>query len=191
HDLLGILEPLRRVLRQFDGRLRLELVGVSENPRILDLFNGLPVTLKRADGHVAYDRFVPWMKRELQWDFALAPLSASRFNRCKSDLKFLDYAGLSIPGIFSAVTPYAETVKHNETGLLAGSAGEWAEHIAALTEDLTLRHRLAEAARDLVYGQRSLKQQAGNWVKAIREFEAGDLSGNFLPVRTRDSGLGC
>lgn len=172
HDLLGILEPLRRVLRQFDGRLRLELVGVSENPRILDLFNGLPVTLKRADGHVAYDRFVPWMKRELQWDFALAPLSSSSFNRCKSDLKFLDYAGLAIPGIFSATTPYTETVSHGKTGLLARNASEWETHIITLTEDVALRHNLAVAARDHVYAQRSLNQYATNWVKAIRQILA-------------------
>lgn len=167
HDLLGILEPLRRALRQLNGKLKLELVGVSDNPRILDLFSDLPVSFKRAEGHVAYDQFVPWMKRELKWDFALAPLSASPFSRCKSDLKYLDYAALSIPGIFSAVTPYRETVRHNETGLLAADADEWAAYITTLTKDAALRQRLAINARDEVYAQRCLKHRASDWVKAL------------------------
>lgn len=174
-DLLGILEPLRRVLRRQQGRLRMELVGVSENPRILDLFQGLPVTLKRADGHVAYDRFVPWMKRELQWDFAVAPLCASPFNACKSDLKYLDYAALSIPGIFSDVTPYRETVNHDATGLLAGSSRDWEAHITAMATDPGLRRRLAVAARDHVYAERCLKHRVQDWVHAIGLcLEAGD-----------------
>ena len=168
HDLLGILEPLRRALRRFDGKLRLELVGVSDNPHILELFNGLPVTLKRADGHVAYDRFVPWMKRELEWDFAVAPLSATSFNHCKSDLKYLDYGALTIPAVFSDVTPYRETVRHSETGLLAGSHADWEAHIAALAEDSALRRQLALTARDQVYAERSLKTHAPDWVTAIR-----------------------
>lgn len=166
-DLLSILAPLRRSLRRHDGALRLELVGVSENPQILELFEGLPVGMKRADGHVGYERFVPWMQRELDWDFALAPLLDTRFNLGKSDLKYLDYGALSIPGIFSAVRPYTDTVAHGETGLIAHSAGEWEAHIDTLATDAALRQALAGGARDHVYAQRSLRIHAADWLQAI------------------------
>lgn len=168
-DFLGILDPLRRVLREQQGRLALELVGVSDNPRILDLFVGLPVTLRHPDGNVAYDRFVPWMKRHLSWDFALAPLSEGPFNRCKSDLKFLDYGALAIPGIFSRVTPYAETIQHEHTGLLAGDHDEWRRHLTAMATDAALRRRLATNARDHVYTHRSLRTHAHDWIHTIEQ----------------------
>lgn len=167
NDLLSILEPLRRALHEQKGKLRLELVGVSENPHVLELFNGLPVELKKADGHVAYDRFVPWVKQNLQWDFALAPLAPSAVNECKSDLKFLDYGALSIPGVFSASTTYSDTVRHNENGLLAANADEWCSNIKLMAQDADMRRRLALAARDEVYSQRCLKHRAQDWVAAI------------------------
>lgn len=166
-DLLSILAPLRRVLRRHQGKLRLELVGVSDNPQVLELFQDLPVSLKRADGHVSYDRFVPWMKRELSWDFALAPLLNSRFNASKSDLKYLDYGALSIPGIFSAVRPYTDTVAHGRTGLIADTADQWETHIEALMSDAALRHQLGCAARDQVYAERSLRTHAAEWLQVI------------------------
>lgn len=169
HDLQGILVPLRTVLRRHIGNIRLELVGVADNPGVLDLFDGLPVSIKRPEGHVAYDKFVHWMKRELRWDFAIAPLSVSAFNRCKSDLKFLDYGALGLPGIFSAVTPYADTVQHNITGLLAASDTEWEQHLESMITEPETRHSLARAARDYVYTERSLRIRATDWLDAIQE----------------------
>ncbi|NYT83430.1 hypothetical protein H0A70_18265 [Alcaligenaceae bacterium] len=168
-DLLGILAPLRRSLRRHDGKLRLEMVGVSDNPQVLELFKGLPVTLRRADGHVRYDRFVPWMKRELDWDFALAPLADTNFNISKSDLKYLDYGALTIPAIFSDVRPYRDTVVHGVTGLVARSDEEWETHIDTMTGGTTLRHELASAARDQVYAERSLAIHSTDWFNAIEQ----------------------
>ncbi|NYT58700.1 hypothetical protein H0A65_07150 [Alcaligenaceae bacterium] len=168
-DLLGILAPLRRSLRRHNGKLHLELVGVSANPQVLELFKGLPVTLRRADGHVRYDRFVPWMKRELNWDFALAPLADTHFNISKSDLKYLDYGALSIPAIFSNVRSYHNTVVHGVTGLIARSSQEWETHIDTMVVDTTLRRKLASAARDQVYAERSLAIHSSDWFSAVEQ----------------------
>ena len=56
--------------------------------------------------------------RASAWDVAVAPLHDTAFNRCKSDLKFLEYAALGLPGIYSDVVPYKHAVRHEETGLL-------------------------------------------------------------------------
>ncbi|MEN6430351.1 MAG: hypothetical protein ABFC80_05845, partial [Coriobacteriales bacterium] len=45
----------------------------------------------------------------------LAPLVDSVFNRCKSDLKFVEYARRGIPVVASRVEAYAGTVRHGET----------------------------------------------------------------------------
>lgn len=167
HDLLGILAPLRSQLRRHAGQVCLELVGVAESPAITGLFEGLPVRIKRPEGHVAYDRFVPWMKRELRWDFALAPLSVSPFNRCKSDLKFLDYGALGIPGIFSDVTPYKETVQHGVNGLLAAGHSGWEACLEQMITEPEKRGSLAAAARDHVFTERCLRVHATDWVEAV------------------------
>lgn len=166
-DLLSILAPLRRVLRRHAGRVRLELVGVADAGLLQGLFEGLPVTVRQATGCVAYPDFVGWMQRELQWDFALAPLVSSPFSACKSDLKWLDYGALGIPAIFSHVTPYADSVTSGQTGLLADSAHDWEAMLEALIRDADLRLTLARQVQDHVFGQRSLRQHAGQWVKAI------------------------
>jgi glycosyltransferase involved in cell wall biosynthesis len=169
HDLLHILAPLRSVLKRHAGRLRLELVGVSDQRAVLDLFEGLPVTLLPPDGHVDYGRFVHWMKRNLHWDFAIAPLRDTRFNHAKSDLKYLDYGALSIPGVFSAVPCYRDTIRHGENGLLARSDAEWETCLETLTNDAALRHKMALAARDHVHAERSLKTHATDWPERIQQ----------------------
>ncbi|NYT83424.1 hypothetical protein H0A70_18235 [Alcaligenaceae bacterium] len=177
HDLLDILGPLRRVLKRHAGRLRLELVGVSDQRDVLNLFDGLPVTMLPPDGHVAYSDFIRWMKQNLHWDFAIAPLRDTRFNQCKSDLKYLDYGALSIPGIFSAVPPYRDTIQPGVNGLLAGSDTEWEACLDKMSNDASLRQRVALAARDHVYAERTLKTHAMDWHACIERIISEAIPG--------------
>ncbi len=50
------------------------------------------------------------------FDIGLAPLIDSPFNRCKSDLKYVEYGKVGVPAVFSKVGPYTRSVKHGETG---------------------------------------------------------------------------
>ena len=45
-------------------------------------------------------------------DLALVPYRNIEFNHYKSNIKFLDYSFLNIPGIYSKITPYYETISH-------------------------------------------------------------------------------
>jgi processive 1,2-diacylglycerol beta-glucosyltransferase len=167
-DLRLVLAPLRALLRRHAGRVRLELVGGVEGGRVKSLFEGLPFRMRNTGGEHAYPRFVPWMRQQLRWDVAIAPLVDDAFTRGKSDLKYLDYAALGIPGIFSDVRPYRETVRHRETGLLAANDEKaWAEALDEIVSDGSLRARLAEAARAEVHGSRMLRTNAARWGDAI------------------------
>ena len=135
-DLRMVLAPLRALLRRQAGRVRLELVGGGAEERIASLFEGLPFRMRNLGSEHPYPRFVPWMRQQLRWDVAIAPLEDDAFTRGKSDLKYLDYAALGIPGVFSDVRPFRDTVRHRETGLLAANEPEaWAEALEEIVSD--------------------------------------------------------
>jgi len=167
-DLRMVLAPLRALLARHAGKVRLELVGGAAGRGTASLFEGLPFRMRNLGSEHPYPRFVAWMRQHLRWDVAIAPLVDDPFTRCKSDLKYLDYAALGIPGVFSDVRPYRDTVRHRVTGLLAANEpGAWASALEEIVSDDTLRARLAEAAKAEVHGSRMLATNAARWGEAI------------------------
>jgi glycosyltransferase involved in cell wall biosynthesis len=82
------------------------------------------------------------------FDIGIAPLEDTRFNRSKSDLKFLEYGMIGLPVVASKVGPYPDCIRHGENGLLASSPKDWLKHLTALVEDASLRERLGCASRE-------------------------------------------
>ena len=168
-DLMMALQALRKTLRKHIGRLELQLIGAVSNHTVIAAFQGLPVRLLQIEPKdVAYLNFVPWMKKNLLWDIGIAPLENTRFTRGKSDIKFLDYSALGIPGIYSRVPCYEPTVKHLENGALVDNTpAAWTEALEMLLEDHKLRMQLASAAQDYVFSTRTLQHCAKGWREAI------------------------
>jgi len=167
-DLRMVLRPLRAFLVRGGGRVRLEVVGVADDAGLAARFDGLPVSWLNPGVAEAYPAFPGWMRQSLRWDFALAPLADDEFTRCKSDLKYLDYGALGIPGIFSDVRAYRETVRHRETGLIVPNDPDaWAAALEEMAGDASLRSRLALAARDEVHSTRMLATNARRWLEVI------------------------
>lgn len=87
----------------------------------------------------------------------VAPLDATRFSASKCPRKFLDAAAARLPGVYSAVPPYAELVRHGIDGLLAENSVEaWRREIDRLLGDAGLRDRIVRSARGVVETQFSL-----------------------------------
>lgn len=170
-DLLSIVGPLRRVLRSAGGRVRLEVVGVADPRRIDALFEGLPVTvLQVPSASVRYPEFVAWMKASMHWHVGLAPLRDDRFNASKSDIKFLDYGLLGIPGLFSRVPSYRDTVRDGVDGLLVdGTPDAWQLALETITAESAapLRAGLADAVQRRVSDERTLARHAQAWADWI------------------------
>lgn len=112
-----------------------------------------------------YPSFVPWVRGIARtMDVAIAPLTSSPFNRSKSPLKYLDYAALGLPAVFSDVAPYTDAVRAGETGLLVPNTPEaWALALTSLLRDRTLRARLAQAARAEVMAHHRLGPTLAAW----------------------------
>jgi glycosyltransferase involved in cell wall biosynthesis len=92
-----------------------------------------------------------------RWDVGIAPLAGGRFESFKTDIKYREYGGCRIPGIYSRVPPYVEVVTRGRTGLLAANdADAWIEALDTLLDAPTLRERIAAAAFDDVAQHRDL-----------------------------------
>ncbi len=168
-DLLMILTPLRNFLRKHEKEVVLELVGVFSDSRLEQCFAGLPVRFLDVGDSVEYVKFIPWAHKNLHWDFAIAPLEDNAFNLSKSDIKFLDYAMLGIPGIFSAVSSYKDTVDHKKTGWLCdNNTNAWFDALESLFSDASLRNSLRENATAYTTNRRTLEHCAVQWLSAVK-----------------------
>jgi glycosyltransferase involved in cell wall biosynthesis len=79
------------------------------------------------------------------FDIGLAPIVDNVFNRCKSELKIIEYGAVGIPVIASPVAPYLRYVEHGVTGFIAKKRKDWYAHLKTLLEDAELRKKLGEA----------------------------------------------
>lgn len=66
-------------------------------------------------------------------DIGLAPLVDCPFNRCKSNLKFLEYSLLGMLTVASPVAPYLDTIQDGVTGLFVRD-NDWVEALALRCE---------------------------------------------------------
>ena len=168
-DVMMVVQPLREVLRRHAGSVALEIVGAFANPSLAQLFDGLPVRLLQVPrDDVEYPAFVGWMRRHLRWDFGIAPLADTHFNRTKSDIKFLDYSALGFPGVYSAVPAYGDAVAHEDTGLLvANEPSGWAAALERMVAGAGERAALGIRAREYVARERVLAVCASKWRQAV------------------------
>jgi len=98
-DLMMVILALRQILNKYKQQVKLELIGILSDNSVLQLFDGLPAKVLDTKGNHEYPKFIKWMRANAVWDLAIAPLEDTPFTCCKSDLKFLDYSALGIPGI--------------------------------------------------------------------------------------------
>jgi GT2 family glycosyltransferase/glycosyltransferase involved in cell wall biosynthesis len=115
-----------------------------------------------------YPRFVGWLREQRAgWDIAVAPLRDDAFNRYKSDLKYLEYAALGLPAVYSDLQPYA-TVDGGRTGLkAAGTTEAWVEAIARLAQDAGERDQMAEHAFREVTSHRLLRHGTDDLLRLL------------------------
>jgi glycosyltransferase involved in cell wall biosynthesis len=156
-DLAG---PLRRLIDRHPG-VELHLMGWA--PVELADRIGDPSTRRR---------FTPWHEpvpeylKLIDFDIALAPLRPSVFNRCKSDLKFIEMAALGIPTIATRTGPYAETVDHGSTGYLYDQPHQAMMLLRALVGDPAHRAEIGRAAREYAR-TRTIEEVWPQWEKAL------------------------
>lgn len=84
----------------------------------------------------------------LNLDIGISPLVDSSYNRCKSNLRYLEFSALGVPTVISPT--------ENQKGMVtleASSLHEWYEQLQKLIEDPALRKQLGKEAHAFVREQ--------------------------------------
>ncbi len=125
---------------------------------------GVPV---RAQGLMPRDRFIPWA-RELPNVVAVIPLEASRFAACKSAIKWFEYSHAGMAVLASAVSPYADVMQDDVTGVLVpNDAQAWEAALRRVCTNAAWRQGLAQAAMRDVRARFSFSHMVAAWGSAI------------------------
>lgn len=96
-------------------------------------------------GRSGYMDFPKWYA-SLGIDISVAPLKDTNFNRCKSNIKWMEAAMLEIPTVASDVAPY-RCIKHGKTGFLASNKDQWVKYLSLLIENASKRKEIGIAAK--------------------------------------------
>lgn len=96
--------------------------------------------------------FNDWPKRlsKSGIDIGIAPLLSDTFNRCKSPIKFFEYASIGVPMVASEDwgLPYGRVIEHGKNGYLAKFHKDWINYLSILIERPTLREELGRQAKE-------------------------------------------
>ena len=126
----------------------------------------------------AVDEVLPWVRglpefaralADARPDIGLAPLRDTPYNRCRSELHWLEYSlagAATIASGFAGPGPY-DAIRDGVDGLLARNAGEWEKHLRALVGSADLRAQLLGSARERVVAGYSPITRAAEWADAF------------------------
>jgi glycosyltransferase involved in cell wall biosynthesis len=172
-DFKMLLPALKAIQARYASGVKFQVIGALSPEKIQkwDSFKGLDLTvLAPLPQECEYQLFLPWFTGNIHWDIAVAPLEDTSFNQYKSDIKFLDYTAAGVPGVYSSVTSYGDTIQDHQTGLLVQNSPEaWINGLEELIESPQLRLTVMDHAEQYLYRNRTLASCAQNWVRTLTE----------------------
>lgn len=119
--------------------------------KIWNLFDALPNERKRRTPVGSIEEYYAFVA---QLDIGIAPNRDAGFNRARSDVKFLEYAGWGAVPVVQRLAPYLASVRHGENGFLFDSIQELLDLLTGLVADASERQRVRRQAHAYVYGER-------------------------------------
>jgi glycosyltransferase involved in cell wall biosynthesis len=161
---LPLLEEIFPVLNQVAAFHPLELVVIS----------GKETTYEDTEHFKIIN--IPWdISTEIQSlqqiHIGLMPLKNNLISKGKCGFKLIQYMGLGIVSIASAVTVNNEIIEHGENGFLVYDENEWRETILAVVEKRDKWAEIGRKAREKITKYYSFKSNSKRYVDFIRRIE--------------------
>jgi len=113
------------------------------------------------------------------WDIGIAPLVDNAFNRGKSNLRWLEYAGLGIPCVASNVGHFKETLKNGVDAYLANSNEDFEAYLSRLIERRSERTAMGARANDRARRDFNTDVSVFDYEQILRRFAS---RGQVVPV---------
>lgn len=159
-DIAPFLPALNAALAEADGRLAVEVLHDRRT------FEALATPHKRFSPLLPYGEYQAAMAG---CELALLPLADTRFNRMKSDLKWVEASGHRLCCLASP-TVYAGSIRDGETGLILSSPEALLPALRNLLAEPARALRIADAARAEIRATRLLAQQVESrlaWYRSL------------------------
>jgi hypothetical protein len=162
-DMQEISASLLSALQRHADKLELEVIQDKQ------FFDSLPAGIRA--------RFHPILPVSdyhqilMSCDIALLPLRDTAFNRCKSDLKFIECCAHGVVPICSSVV-YADQAAHREIGVFPKGPRSWGKAIEGLINAPEEIIRRRDAGRAYIFSQRMHTQQVDDremWFRSLLE----------------------
>ena len=109
-------------------------------------------------------------------DVGIAPLLPTKYNKGRSDVKFLEYASCGVAGIYQNLEPYHNVVEKFETGLIFSTPEELINQLDRLYQDKLLRLKIREQAYVFVSKQRKMEAHISNRIEWYKNFNRNNVS---------------
>jgi glycosyltransferase involved in cell wall biosynthesis len=124
--------------------------------------------------HKKYFPFLPraaYLEVLKNFDISLIPLADNAFNRCKSDVKFLESAACSAAVLASTVV-FKNSIRHSETGFLFDTGEKFGTHLRRLIINPLLRRKVARKAHQYVSQNRLIEHHIHRWERTYRRWHS-------------------
>ena len=106
-DFYGLLYPaLTKLNKKYPNKFTVDIIGAIKKEPYDKWITIVNVPAKVAKSFLNYKEFLCWFKGFKEYDIGLSPLVDDDFNRCKTDIKFLDYLAINTLPVLSNVTAY-------------------------------------------------------------------------------------
>lgn len=178
---LNVAEP---IIRHFENDPRVRLVFFSLPPRQQDEYMRKIYAAEyrfldsiNVEWH-PFEQLPEYFQKlnELRLDMMIIPRDDSYFNRCKSNIKFLEASMCGIPVIAQSFpdekSPYEVNVLDKQHLLLATDTASWIENIEKLIADKELRRSMGTKAHAYVSECYSIERNGHLWKDAYEAMYA-------------------
>jgi glycosyltransferase involved in cell wall biosynthesis len=158
-DFKMIVAPLKKIAKEFKN-VQFIIIG---DPRVAELLDGCQVEMMTG---VPFDAW-PSKLYSLRLDIGLAPLTNTFFNKCKSNIKWMEYSIASVPGIFSPIVySFPNDPFDGIYGQIAENEDQWYRCIKNYIISPELREDIAKKARSCVTTSHTMKTNGHLWLQA-------------------------
>jgi tetratricopeptide (TPR) repeat protein len=170
-----VAPALAKILQKYP-QVRLTIVGYLTLPRILKPYQK---QIDKVD--VIKDIKVYWEFLK-QADINIAVLKETKFNSCKSELKWFEAASLEVPSVVSGTQTYLEVIEDGVDGLIARNSQEWYKKLELLVNDEKLRLNIAKKAYKKAWQNYNIPVMAKNIKQIIQSgIEGAKEDGKLTP----------
>lgn len=125
--------------------------------------------------HVRFKLGVPFLEypdilSKLRFNVGLAPLKQCVFNRCKSELRFLEHAACGVPVVATDIAPFRRCITPDRGILVDNNSRKWVSAIKDLINDEKKRGGMGRNSYDYVKKEYNIDIYVNEWDKLYSTF---------------------